>query len=143
MMSRVYSACPLVVAAVPVTVEADVQDNLLKASIIGLPDAATRGSKDRLIPAITNRGFALHTVEIVINLGPAGLRKEETAYDLAMAIGIMVSKGAIPCDRVEDTLLLGDGPRRHATTGSFGSGLGGMRQERGFPTPDRAPGQWS
>ncbi len=68
MMSRVFSACPMGVGAVPIIVETDVRQNKLVVNIVGLPDAATRESKDRLIPAITNSGFALEAEEIVINL---------------------------------------------------------------------------
>jgi len=108
MMSRVLSACPLGVEAVPIIVEVDVRDNNLKVSIVGLPDAATRESKDRLIPAITNSGFALTNEEIVINLAPADLPKEGAIYDLPMAVGVLVARGIIPASKVRDWMVLGE-----------------------------------
>ncbi|MCB1052933.1 MAG: YifB family Mg chelatase-like AAA ATPase [Acidobacteria bacterium] len=108
MMSKVFSACPQGVEAVPITVEIDVRPNRLSVNIVGLPDAATRESKDRLLPAITNSGFALDESSIVINLSPADLRKEGSAYDLPMAIGILASKGIIPQANLAETLFLGE-----------------------------------
>lgn len=108
MMSQIHSACPSGVEAVPVTVEVDVRTQNLRISIVGLPDAATKESKDRLIPAITNSGFALDRDEIVINLGPADLRKEGTAFDLPMAIGVLVSKGIIGKDKAQNMMMLGE-----------------------------------
>jgi len=108
MMSRIISACTQGVEAVPITVEVDVRANNLKVSIVGLPDLATRESKDRLIPAITNSGFALLSDDIIINLGPADLRKEGTAYDLPMAVGILAAKGIVPAASVEGILFLGE-----------------------------------
>jgi len=107
-MSRIFSACPLGVSAQLVCVEADVRQNRLGINIVGLPDTATRESKDRLIPAITNSGFALTADEIIINLSPADLRKEGSGYDLAMAVGILCAKGIVLSDRVAESLFLGE-----------------------------------
>lgn len=108
MNCTVFSACPHGVEAVPVIVEVDVRPNNLRVSIVGLPDLATRESKDRLVPAITNSGFALASDDITINLAPANLRKEGAAFDLAMAVGILVSKGALLRDKVEGLMFLGE-----------------------------------
>lgn len=108
MNCTVFSACPHGVEAVSVIVEVDVRPNNLRVSIVGLPDAATRESKDRLVPAITNSGFALASDDITINLAPANLRKEGTGFDLAMAVGILVSKGILLRDKVEGLMFLGE-----------------------------------
>lgn len=108
MISRIYSACPQGVEAVPITVEADVRTGNLRISIVGLPDTATRESKDRLIPAITNSGYALQGDEIVINLSPADLRKEGTAYDLSMALAILAARGILPAESTQDTMVVGE-----------------------------------
>ncbi len=108
MMSRIFSACPYGVRAVPITVETDVRHHRLSVNIVGLPDAATRESKDRLIPAITNSGYALDREEIVINLSPADLRKEGSGYDLPMAVGILAAMGIVPAKSVSDALFLGE-----------------------------------
>ncbi len=107
-MSRVHCACPIGVGAAPVVVETDVRCNKLKISIVGLPDAATRESRERLAPAISNSGFALNAEEIVINLSPADLRKEGAIYDLPMAVGILAAKGLIPTDKIRDALFIGE-----------------------------------
>lgn len=108
MLALVMSACPWGVGAVPVTVEVDVRGERLKISIVGLPDAATKESKDRLVPAINNSGYAVTNEEIVINLSPADLPKEGTAYDLPMAVGILAAKGILPSQSLEDSLFLGE-----------------------------------
>ncbi|CAM2069024.1 YifB family Mg chelatase-like AAA ATPase [Sulfidibacter corallicola] len=108
MVSRICCGAPLGVRAVPIVVETDVRPNLLKVSIVGLPDTAMRESKDRLIPAITNSGFALVRDDIVINLSPADLRKEGAAFDLPMAVGILCAKGIVPESRTRDYWFLGE-----------------------------------
>ncbi len=109
MMCRIFSACPIGVDADPIFVEADVRDSRnLNIHIVGLPDTATREAKDRLIPALTNSGFALYTGEIVINLGPADVRKEGCLYDLPMAIAILGAMGALPRNALQDVLIIGE-----------------------------------
>lgn len=108
MISRVYSACPAGVDATLITVEVDVRDNHLKISIVGLPDVATRESRERLIPAISNSGYALLREDIVVNLSPADLRKEGTGYDLPMALGILAAKGIVKPHTFQEFLILGE-----------------------------------
>lgn len=108
MISRVWCACPAGVHAVPITVEVDVRADRLRVSIVGLPDTATRESKERLIPAISNSGYALQSEDIVINLSPADLRKEGTGYDLPMAVGILSAKGILTPSQVEPYMVLGE-----------------------------------
>ena len=57
--------------------------------IVGLPDTAVRESKNRVLPAIRNNGYGAPYQKIVINLGPADVKKEGSAFDLPMAIGIL------------------------------------------------------
>lgn len=108
MISRCFSACPAGVDAVPIIVEVDVRQGKLRISIVGLPDAATRESRERLIPAISNSGYALQCEEVVINLSPADLRKEGTAYDLPMAVGILSAKGIIPPSSIKPYMFFGE-----------------------------------
>lgn len=108
MMKIVNSACPVGVEAVPMTVEVNIRDGRLKLSIVGLPDAATRESKDRLVPAVNNSGFPLHFGEIVINLSPADLRKEGSGFDLPMAMGLVAALGHVQEKELEATLFLGE-----------------------------------
>lgn len=108
MISHIAGAAPLGVAAVSICAEVAIRKGALRVSIVGLPDAATRESKERLVPAITNSGFALQNCEIVINLSPADLRKEGTAYDLPMAVGILVAQGILTADAVERVWFAGE-----------------------------------
>lgn len=108
MMSQVYGACGQGIEAEMVTVEVDVRDYHPRISIVGLLDVATRGTKDRLVPALVNSGYGLDYDEIVINIAPADLRKEGTAMDLPMALGILVSKGVVPQKKVDSLMFAGE-----------------------------------
>lgn len=109
-MRRVLCACPMGVEAVPITVEVDLRtvNNHSRVAIVGLPDAATRESKDRLIPAITNSGYALERMELIINLAPANLPKEGGFYDLPMAVAVLWARGIIHQDCLAKTMFLGE-----------------------------------
>jgi len=108
MITLTHCACPIGVSAAEVTVEVDVRPNFLKINIVGLPDAATREAKDRLVPAITNSGFSLMDDEIIINLSPADLKKEGALFDFPMAIGILGAKGIIKESQTLETLFAGE-----------------------------------
>ncbi len=108
MISHIAGAAPLGVSAVSICAEVAIRKGALRVSIVGLPDTATRESKERLVPAITNSGFALQNCDIVINLSPADLRKEGTAYDLPMAVGILVAQGILSGDAVEQSWFAGE-----------------------------------
>jgi len=108
MITLTHCACPMGVTAEKVTVEVDVRPNNLRIHIVGLPDMAAREAKDRLIPAITNSGFSLDNVEVIVNLSPADLKKEGPLFDLPMAIGLLSAKGIIPEEALSNTLLAGE-----------------------------------
>src|SRR2546425_12243657 len=63
--------------------------------IVGLPDTAVRESRNRVLPAIRNNGFGAPYQRIVINLGPADVKKEGSAFDLPMAVGILGGHGLL------------------------------------------------
>ena len=110
MICRVLCACPVGVEAVPITVEVDArpQNQRINVSIVGLPDTAMRESKDRLVPAITNSGFALEDQDLTINLAPADLPKEGALYDLSMAVAILSAAGRIPQERLVGMMFVGE-----------------------------------
>jgi len=76
--------------------------------IVGLPDTAVRESKNRVLPAIRNNGFGAPYQRIVINLGPADVKKEGSAFDLPMAIGILGGYGLLAKQDVSDYLMVGE-----------------------------------
>jgi magnesium chelatase family protein len=101
-----------------VEVEVDISNGLPGFSIVGLPDAAVNEAKERVKAAIKNSGCLFPFKHLTINLAPADLRKEGPAYDLPIAIGILLAYGQIKRDSVQsDQLFLGelslDGSVRH------------------------------
>lgn len=75
---------------------------------VGLPDAAVRESRDRVMSAIRNCGFDLPPTKITINLAPADLKKEGSGFDLPIAIGILGAYGALHVKELSDFLLVGE-----------------------------------
>ena len=90
-----HSAAVLGVDAFPVSVEVDVSWGLPTFQIVGLPDGAVRESRDRVRSAIKNSGYDFPDDRITINLAPADLKKAGSAYDMAVALGILAASGAI------------------------------------------------
>jgi len=84
------------VTALPVSVEVHISSGLPSLSIVGLPEAAVRESKDRVRAAIINSGFDFPMQRITINLAPADLPKDGGRYDLPIAIGILAASNQIP-----------------------------------------------
>jgi magnesium chelatase family protein len=107
-LARVRSAAVLGVQAFPVLVEADLQSGLPSFSTVGLPDEAVRESRDRVRAAIVNSGFAFPAGRVTVNLAPADLRKEGSAFDLAIAVGLLAAQGLVPAAAAADLLLLGE-----------------------------------
>ncbi|HID55485.1 TPA: ATP-binding protein, partial [Candidatus Poribacteria bacterium] len=90
-----------------VKVEVDVSDGLPSFNIVGLPDTAVRESKERVTAAIKNSGFRFPAKRITVNLAPADIRKEGSAFDLPIAAALLAATGHIPLQR-EGLLLLGE-----------------------------------
>jgi len=88
------------VTALPVSVEVHISSGLPSLSIVGLPEAAVRESKDRVRAAIINSGFDFPMQRITINLAPADLPKDGGRYDLPIAIGILAASNQIPDDNL-------------------------------------------
>src|SRR4030065_1575016 len=96
MLSRVLSASIIGIDAYPVEVEIDITSRgLPHFSMVGLPDAAVKESKDRVRAALKNIGFAFPLKQVTVNLAPADLKKEGSSFDLPIAIGITIAEGII------------------------------------------------
>jgi magnesium chelatase family protein len=104
---KVPAAALYGVYAYPVMVEVNISPGLGYA-IVGLPDNAVKESRERVETAIRNSGFSFPRGKIIINLAPADLRKEGTAYDLPIAVGILAASGQIEREGFEDCLSMGE-----------------------------------
>ena len=93
MSARVLSAALVGLDAVPVEVEADLSAQLPGLLIVGLPDQAVEESKERVRSALKNSGFPPLRQKVTINLAPADLRKEGPAYDLPIAVAMLLAAG--------------------------------------------------
>ncbi|MHA6484415.1 YifB family Mg chelatase-like AAA ATPase [Paenibacillus sp. strain BS8-2] len=91
-----------------ISVEVDIANGLPQVSIVGLPDPAVRESVERVRAAIKNSGFQFPMERITVNLAPADLRKEGTAFDLAIAAGILIASGQLQGAPFAETLLIGE-----------------------------------
>ncbi|MDD2486337.1 MAG: YifB family Mg chelatase-like AAA ATPase [bacterium] len=94
-LAKVKSSTVIGVNAHFVEVEVDVSSGLPSFTIVGLPDAAVQEAKERVRAAIRNTGFEFPIGRITVNLAPADIRKEGPAFDLPIAVGILVATGAI------------------------------------------------
>ncbi|MBQ8510113.1 MAG: YifB family Mg chelatase-like AAA ATPase [Clostridia bacterium] len=96
MLSIVYSAGLAGIDGFLVSVECSAQEKLPQFEIIGLPDAAVKESKDRIISAMENSGIDFPELALTVNLAPADRKKEGSSYDLAILISIMKSTQILP-----------------------------------------------
>ncbi|MDG1949200.1 MAG: YifB family Mg chelatase-like AAA ATPase [bacterium] len=107
-MFHVTSGAVLGITCVPVTVEADISFGMSLFSIVGLPDASVKESRDRIRAALRNSGFTFPRGRVVINLAPADVRKQGPMYDLPIALAILVAAGMIPRESVKGTVFVGE-----------------------------------
>ena len=108
MLSQVKSSGLLGVNGVIVTVEIDISRGLPSYSLVGLPDAGIKESKDRVFSAVKNNGFKYPMDRITINLAPVDLKKEGPAFDLAIALGILSASDQLTWDHPENYLIIGE-----------------------------------
>src|SRR5205085_5160222 len=108
MLARVLSAAIVGLCAVPVEVEVDIaSQGLPNFFIVGLGDKAVDEAKERVRSALRNSGADFPARRITVNLAPADLPKGGPAYDLAIALGILIASGQLQTD-VSDTLVTGE-----------------------------------
>lgn len=117
MLARVFSCAVIGLEGVIIEVEVDTGQGLPGMTIVGLPDASVQESRERVQAAIRNAGFSYPRKRIVVNLAPAAVRKEGPAYDLPIALGVLVMSGILAQEAVEGALTIGelslDGSVRH------------------------------
>jgi magnesium chelatase family protein len=107
-LASVRTAAVFGVEAFPVQVEVDVSFGLPMFSMVGLPDASVRESRDRVRSAIRNSGFEFPPHRVTVNLAPADVRKAGSSFDLPIALGILAAAGLLKRREIGDILLLGE-----------------------------------
>jgi magnesium chelatase family protein len=107
MLKKVYGSAVFGVDATTITVEVNV-DNGIGYHLVGLPDNAIKESNYRIAAALQNNGYKIPGKKITINMAPADLRKEGSAYDLTLAVGILAASKQINAENLEDFLIMGE-----------------------------------
>ena len=108
MPSTVLSAATLGIDAYSVHVEVDTDRSLPTFAVVGLPDSAVRESKERVLAAIKNAGYQWPRRKITINLAPADRKKEGSAFDLPIAVGVLAASQQIKPVCLAEFALLGE-----------------------------------
>jgi len=108
MLAKVFSAAVLGIDAFLIEVEAHLESQLPAFATVGLPDGAVREAKERVNAAIKNSNLPFPQKRITINLAPADVRKEGTAFDLPIAIGILAASGIMSQESIQEYVILGE-----------------------------------
>ncbi|MCX7975569.1 MAG: YifB family Mg chelatase-like AAA ATPase [Bellilinea sp.] len=117
MLARIYSCSIIGLETAIVEVEVDTGQGLPAMIIVGLPDTAVQESRERVQMAIRNAGMVYPRKRITVNLAPASVKKEGPAYDLPIALAVLVATEQIPQGAFSNSLVVGelslDGSVRH------------------------------
>lgn len=108
MLAAIRSAALVGIDAYDVFVEVDAAPGLPQWTMVGLPLGAVKESRERVGAALVNSGFSLPPRRITVNLAPADRRKDGTAFDLPIALGILVATGQLPPECVLNTIFAGE-----------------------------------
>ena len=108
MLSRIRSAAVLGIDAFPVEVEVDISSGLPSFSTVGLPNGAVKEGRERVSAALANAGFQFPLRRITVNLAPADIRKDGSALDLPIALGLLLASGQLPEANLKNTMILGE-----------------------------------
>lgn len=108
MLAKVHSLGLVGLEANPIEIEVDLGGGLPQFSIVGLPDATVRESRDRVRSALKNTGFRFPPKKITVNLAPAGIKKEGAGLELGIAIGILIAEGILTQECVTPYLFVGE-----------------------------------
>ncbi len=108
MIAKLFSAAHLGIEAFPVEVEVDLTPGMFSYVTVGLPDAAVKESQNRILAALKNSGFEPPIKRITVNLAPADMRKEGSAFDLPIALAILAAQGIVPAERLAGLYTIGE-----------------------------------
>ena len=104
---KTYGSAVFGIDATTITVEVNLSTGVA-FHLVGLPDSAVKESQQRINAALRNTGFSFPGKKVVINMAPADIRKEGSAYDLTLAVGILAASGQIDAAQVEDYVIMGE-----------------------------------
>ncbi|MBD3637846.1 MAG: YifB family Mg chelatase-like AAA ATPase [Crocinitomicaceae bacterium] len=107
MLIKTYGCAVYGIEAIPITVETNIGRGI-NFHMVGLPDSAVKESHKRIKAAFSNSEFKYPGKEITVNLAPADIRKEGSAYDLTIAVGILSASGQIESEDVSEYLIMGE-----------------------------------
>ena len=107
MLVKTYGSAVSGIHATTIIIEVDVSQGI-KFFLVGLPDNAVKESEQRIRAALKNNGYRIPGKKITINMAPADIRKEGSAYDLPLAIGILAASQQIKSEKVSDYLIMGE-----------------------------------
>ncbi len=143
-LATVYSRARLGLDAPPVTIEVHISNGLPSLSIVGLPEAAVRESKDRVRAALINCGFEFPLGRITVNLAPADLPKEGGRFDLPIAMGILAASGQCPAEPLAKYEFLGElslGGELRPVCGLLPAAIPLRECDRGLIAPEEVAGE--
>ena len=107
MLKKVYGSAVFGVEAHTITIEVNV-DKGIGYHLVGLPDNAIKESNFRIAAALQNNGYKIPGKKLIINMSPADMRKEGSAYDLPLAIGILTASSQIKDINIERYIIMGE-----------------------------------
>ncbi len=107
MLIKTFGAAMQGIDAIPVTIEVNVTRGFA-FNLVGLPDAAVKESYQRIMSAVTQSGREYPRRHVLVNMSPADIRKEGAAYDLPIAVGILVAAESVPCADIDRYMIMGE-----------------------------------
>lgn len=107
MLVKVFGSAVYGIKATTITIEVNV-DKGVNFFLVGLPDSAVKESQQRIASALTTNGFKMPLNRIIINMAPADIRKEGSAYDLPIALGILAASSQIATEKFTDYIIMGE-----------------------------------
>ncbi len=107
MLVKTFGSAVTGVDATTITIEVNI-DKGIKFFLVGLPDSAVKESQQRITSALKNNDYKWPGKQITINMAPADIRKEGSAYDLPIAIGVLAASGQIPPEEIGNYIIMGE-----------------------------------
>ena len=107
MLVKCFGAAVQGINATVVTIEVNVSQGI-KFFLVGLPDSAVRESRERILSAFTHNRYKFPRQQVIINMAPADIKKEGSAYDLPLAMGMLAGNGQIESNKLKDYIIMGE-----------------------------------